>query len=60
MKEQILLAVKKGEPDWKETLITDKPEHFENAKKHFQDEYDRFRVATIDLNKKPNFINTIQ
>jgi len=59
--ERVLWAVKIGEPDWKEEVITNKHEQFENAKIWLSENgYDRIREAVIDLNVKPNFTKTIK
>jgi hypothetical protein len=57
---KVLFAVKKGEPDYMETLITDKPDHIDRAKEWAsKNGYDRFRISEIDLGTSPNFIQTI-
>lgn len=56
---KVLWAVKKGEPDWNEQIITEKEERIEDAKKWAtQNGFDRFRIATIDLKEKPDFKKT--
>jgi hypothetical protein len=57
--ETILFAVKKGEPDWNEVLITNNPAKIEDAKKWaLANGFDRLRVSKIDMNEKPNFEKT--
>jgi hypothetical protein len=52
---EILWATKIGEPDYNEQLITENPEHIENAKKWaLANGFDRIRVSSID-NSKPDF-----
>lgn len=59
--ETILWAVKIGEPDWNEVMITNKSERIEGAKKWASENgFDRLRVSTIDLNEKPDFTKTIK
>jgi hypothetical protein len=59
--ETILWAVKIGEPDWNEVMITNKSERIEGAKKWAAENgFDRLRVSTIDLNEKPDFTKTIK
>lgn len=61
MKEKILYGTLKNNPDWKEEILSTKPEQFEKVKKiASKDGYRNFRVATINLNEKPNFKNTIE
>lgn len=58
---KVLFAVKKGQPNYMEELITENENHIENAKKWaIKNGFDRLRIAEIDMNKKPNFINTIK
>jgi hypothetical protein len=60
MKESILYAVKVGEPDYMEQVITTKPEHFAAAAEWArQNGFDRIRIAVIDLAEKPDFTQTI-
>ena len=57
--ETILFAVKKGEPDWNEVLITNNPAKIEDAKKWaLANGFDRLRVSKIDMNEKPDFEKT--
>jgi hypothetical protein len=52
---EILWATKIGEPDYNEQLITENPEHIENAKKWaLANGFDRIRVSSID-NSNPDF-----
>ena len=60
MKVKVLFATKKGEPDYMEQLITDKSEAINEASKWaLVNGFDRLRIATIDLGKKPDFTKTI-
>jgi hypothetical protein len=55
---KILWAVKKGDPDWAEVIISEKEFFFDAAKKWAEENgFDRFRVADID-DKKPDFTTT--
>lgn len=57
--ETILFAVRKGEPDWNEVLITNNPDKIEDAKKWaLANGFDRLRVSKIDMMEKPNFEKT--
>ena len=57
--ETILFAVRKGDPDWKEVLITNNADKIEDAKKWaLANGFDRFRVSKIDMMKKPDFTKT--
>jgi len=59
--EEVLWAVKKGEPDYMEQIITAKPEKIEEAKKWAEaNGFDRFRIATVNMNKKPNFAKVVE
>jgi hypothetical protein len=56
----VLFAVKQGDPDYMETLITDKPEHIDKAKEWAKlNGFNRFRIAEIDLKISPNFAKTV-
>ncbi len=56
----ILFAVKKGDPDWAEQLITEHPDKIAAAQKWAAaNGFDRFRVLEFKENEKPNFIGTI-
>lgn len=58
--ETILWAVKIGEPDYCEQIITTDANKIEAAKVWASlNGFDRFRISVIDLNTQPNFINTI-
>ena len=58
--ETILFAVKIGEADYLEQVITTDPKKIEAAKVWaMSNGFDRLRVAIINLNTQPNFINTI-
>lgn len=57
---KILFAVKIGNEDWQEELITEDESRIEAASKWAVDNgFDRLRVAEIDLNEKPDFTKTI-
>lgn len=57
---KVLFAVKKGEASYMEQLITDREERIEAAKNWCKENgFDRFRIAEIDMNEKPDFIKTI-
>ena len=61
MIEKVLFAVKIGEADWKEVMLTNKEERFEDAQKWGKENgFDRFRIAEIDITKKPDFTKTIK
>ncbi len=52
MKEKILYGTRKGQPDWKQEIITEHEKHFCQAKTWAKrNGFDRFRVAIIDLRK---------
>jgi hypothetical protein len=54
--ETVLWATKKGEPDWAEQMITDKPDRIEDAKKWaLANGFDRIRISKIDMSEKPDF-----
>jgi GNAT superfamily N-acetyltransferase len=58
---KILWAVKKGDPDWKEQVITENEEHIENAKKWATENgFDRFRIQVLDLSTPPDFKKTFK
>ena len=58
MKNKILWAVKKGDKDWQEQIITDttSPEHLTNAKVWaVTNGFTRLRVSTMQYGNKPDF-----
>jgi hypothetical protein len=58
--EKVMYGTKKGEPDWKEDIITTDETRFDDAKKWAEENgFDRIRVATINLTKKPDFSKTV-
>lgn len=58
--EKILYGTKKGEPNWKEQIITEDETQIEKAKTWAEaNGFDRIRVATIDLSKAPDFAGTV-
>ncbi len=55
MKTRILFAVRKGNEDWQEELITEVPERIPQASEWAKaNGFDRLRIATID-DKAPKF-----
>ena len=57
--ETVLFAVRKGEPDYNEVLITNNPDKIEDAKKWaLANGFDRLRVSKIDMMEKPDFKKT--
>ncbi len=58
---KVLYAVKKGEPDYMEQLITDCEKQIPEAKKWAeQNGFDRFRIATYSDNPEPpDFAGTV-
>mgnify|MGYP003155004375 CR=1 FL=1 len=61
MKEKILYGTRKGQPDWKEEIITENEKHFRQAKNWAKKNgFDRFRVAIIDLREKPDFTKCVR
>ena len=59
-KEQVLWAVKIGEPNWAEQMITNDASKIEEAKAWAEKKgFDRFRIANID-DEKPDFTKTIK
>ena len=59
-KETILWAVKVGDEDWQEQIITTDESKIEEASNWAKENgYDRLRVAVIDLGVKPDFPSTI-
>lgn len=60
MKEKILWAVKIGDPDYMEQIITTNESQFKEARAWAESNgFDRFRVAEIDLATPPDFTKTI-
>lgn len=57
---KILFAVRIGNPDWQEELITEVEDRITDARKWAkQNGFNRFRIAEIDLDEKLNFANLI-
>ena len=57
--ETVLFAVRKGEPDYNEVLITNNPDKIEDAKKWaLANGFDRLRISKIDMMEKPDFKKT--
>lgn len=60
MKTKILFAVRIGDEDWQEQLITEVPERIPAAAEWARaNGFDRLRIAEIDLSQKPDFQSTI-
>lgn len=58
--EQILWAVKIGDEDWQEQIISTNPDSFTQAKAWAKSNgFNRFRVSTLDLSETPDFTKTI-
>ena len=61
MKVTVLYGTPKGSPDYMEEIISENEANFDKAKQWaIVNEYDRFRVAVIDLATPPDFTKTIQ
>jgi len=63
MNEHTLWAVKIGDEDWQEQVITSTKNeiHFEKAKAWAIDNgFDRLRISVLDLNEKPDFVKGIK
>ncbi len=61
MKRKIMWAVKCGEPDWKECIITELESQFADARLWCkQHDYDRIRIAEINIGTPPDFVDTIK
>ena len=59
--KKILYGTRKGQPDWREEIITEHEKQFPQAKTWAKKNgFDRFRVATIDLREKPDFTNCVR
>ena len=57
---KVLFAVKVGDPDWAECLITEHEDRIEPASKWARENgYDRLRVAEID-DGPPDFASTVK
>lgn len=57
--ETILWATKIGAEDWQEEIITVHADRIEVAKAWAtRNGYDRFRISTLDLDKRPDFTQT--
>ena len=53
-------AVKKGDPDWMEHIITTNPTKAKEARKWAEENgFDRFREANVDLSQPPDFTKTL-
>ena len=58
---KILFAVKVGDPDWAEQLITENEQDIPAASKWAKENgFDRLRIAKIDLSTPPNFAETVK
>ena len=59
--ERILYGTRKGEPSWKEEIITNQEKRFDQAKAWAKrNGFDRFRVAVIDLRETPDFTKCVR
>lgn len=59
--ERILYGTRKGQPDYTEEIITTDPSKFKAAKEWAKKQgFDRFREASIDMMKVPDFSKTIR
>jgi len=59
--EKILYGTRKGQPDYTEEIITTDPSKFKAAKEWAKKQgFDRFREASIDMMKAPDFSKTIR
>lgn len=57
---EIMFAVKRGEPSYKEQIITENENRFEAARAWCKaNGFDRIRIANIDLSTTPDFRETI-
>jgi hypothetical protein len=57
---KVLFAVKKGDADWAEQLITEVESRIESAKTWAAaNGFDRFRIAEIDTETAPDFSKTL-
>lgn len=57
---KVLFAVRKGDEDWQEQLITEQPDKIQAASEWAkQNGFDRLRIAEIDLGTAPDFTKTI-
>ena len=60
-KETVLFAVKKGEPDWAEQVITNRLHKIKEAKEWaVENGFDRLRVAEIDMETPPDFLSAVK
>ena len=58
--DPILWAVKIGDEDWQEQIITTNANAIDKATKWaIENGFDRFRISTINPNDKPQFANLI-
>lgn len=57
---KVLFAVKIGEPDYMEEVITENELQIEQAKKWAEENgYDRFRIANINMENPPDFTKAL-
>jgi hypothetical protein len=57
---KVLFAVRIGNEDWQEELITEVEEQIGPAKAWAEaNGFDRFRIADIDMSKPPDFAATV-
>lgn len=60
MKVKALFAVKVGNEDWQEELITEQPHLMEKARAWATENgFDRFRVVEFNQNELPDFAGTV-
>ncbi len=60
MKQQMLWAVKVGDEDWQEQIITTEASRIEAAKEWAtKNGFNRFRVSDYSDGEKPNFAKTV-
>jgi hypothetical protein len=58
--ETVLYGVMRGDEDWQEQLLSTTPAMFSRVKiVAAKDGFHRFRVASIDLSKPPDFTRTL-
>ena len=59
--DKVLWAVRVGEPDWAEEIITEVAERIPAASEWARaNGFDRLRVADVDLTTPPDFAGTVE
>jgi len=59
--EKILYGTLKGDPVWKEQIITNQEQHFNEARVWAErNGFNRLRIAEIDLSMPPDFTTCIK